>query len=139
MCAGVLAGRPRHFAFSFVSPNRNKPLNLAAESESLMRVWITALQKAIKISSARVAAAMSANSSTSSSGANEKTDSSATTSASASSSAASATSSPSAPAVDPALAAVMPPSELAGLSVLSSGPVQPGVITTVDGVMHLEG
>jgi hypothetical protein len=126
MCAGVLAGRPRHHAFSFVSPKRNKPLNLAAESEHLMRVWITALNKAIANSARAAASPASASSSSSSSASSAHAIGSPSTSSSSAISAAGGTGS----------------GDLAnetGLSVLLNGPVQQGVITTVDGVLHLEG
>jgi hypothetical protein len=37
-CSGVLSHRKNHFAFSFVSRSRNRPLNLAAETKEGMLV-----------------------------------------------------------------------------------------------------
>jgi hypothetical protein len=47
MCSGALANRPRHFAFSYVSRSRNRPLNLAAESYGNMKDWLSALNQAM--------------------------------------------------------------------------------------------
>ncbi len=143
MCAGVLAGRPRHHAFSFVSPKRNKPLNLAAESEQQMRVWIAALNKAISNSGARTAAmSVSGGSGGSMLGTSLGVSATAPGASSplAAATATTATPSSAAIALDPK---TMDSQALSngetGLSSLPNGPVLQGVITTVDGVLHLEG
>jgi hypothetical protein len=51
MCAGVLSDQSNKFkyAFSFVSKNRRRPLNLRAEKAEDMEMWVQALGKALAL------------------------------------------------------------------------------------------
>jgi hypothetical protein len=146
----------RHFAFSFVSARRNKPLNLAAESEPVMREWIAALNRALATAEREnkadiMAAAAAASGSAAAGGKGDakgdgKSGGTGTTATAAVASARAPESEYSSTAAAQALAAAggamtgVGGAAVGTISVVgNTGQVQPHVSTTVDGVLHLEG
>ncbi|MEX5689748.1 PH domain-containing protein, partial [Pseudomonas silesiensis] len=50
ICNGLLINKRSH-AFSLISKQRSRPLNLAADSEEQMKAWVSALTQAFALDS----------------------------------------------------------------------------------------